>query len=180
VARFADPDLVPDTKRYVEPVSTGGIVLVALAIAVGIVGIVVPLLPGTLLVLAAIAVWAVVENNMTGWVTFGVVAALLGASTLIKYTWPVQRMRAADVRTLSLFAGAVLGISGFFVIPVLGLVIGFVAGIYLAELANRRDQRLAWTSTKHALKGVALSVGIELAGALLATVAWVCGVYLTQ
>ena len=161
-------------------VSTAGIVLVALAIAVGFIGIVVPLLPGTLLVFVAIAVWAVVENNVTAWVTLGVVAALLGVSTLIKYLWPMRRMRAADVRTLSLVAGAVLGIIGFFVIPVLGLVIGFVLGVYLAELANRHDQRLAWTSTKHAVKGVALSMGVELAGALLATVAWVAGVYLTQ
>ncbi|HVQ48602.1 MAG TPA: DUF456 domain-containing protein [Mycobacterium sp.] len=160
--------------------STGGIVLVALAIAIGIVGIVVPLLPGTLLVFGAIAVWAVIENDVTGWVTLGVVAVLLAVSTLIKYLWPVRRMRAADVNTWSLVAGAVLGIVGFFVVPVLGLVIGFVLGVYLAELANRRDQRLAWASTKHAVKGVALSVGVELTGALLATVAWVTGVYLTQ
>lgn len=160
--------------------STGGIVLVALAIAVGLAGIVIPLLPGTLLVFAAIAVWAVIENNVTGWVTLGVVTALLGVATLIKYTWPVKRMRAADVRTVSLVAGGVLGIIGFFVIPVVGLVIGFVLGVFLAELVNRRDQRVAWTSTKHAVKGVALSVGVELAGALLATVAWVTGVYLTQ
>jgi uncharacterized protein YqgC (DUF456 family) len=161
-------------------VSAGGIVLVALAIAVGIVGILLPILPGTLLVFGAIAVWAVVENNVTGWVTLGVVTVLLGVATLIKYLWPMRRMRAAEVRTLSLAAGAVLGIIGFFVIPVLGLVIGFVLGVYLAELANRRDQQVAWTSTKHAMKGVALSVGVELAGALLATVAWVAGVYLTQ
>lgn len=160
--------------------STVGIVLVALAIAVGLVGIVVPLIPGVLLVFGAIAVWAVVENNVPGWVTLGVVTALLAASTLIKYLWPMRRMRAADVGTLTLVAGAVLGVIGFFVIPVVGLVIGFVLGIYLAELANRRDQRVAWTSTKHALKGAALSVGVELCGALLATVAWVVGVYLTQ
>jgi uncharacterized protein YqgC (DUF456 family) len=161
-------------------VSTGGVVLVALAIAVGLIGIVMPVLPGILLVFGAIAVWAVVENNVTAWVTLGVVTVLLGAATLIKYLWPMRRMRAADVRTLSLVVGAVLGIIGFFVIPVLGLVIGFVLGVYLAELANRRDQAVAWTSTKHAVKGVALSVGVELAGALLATVAWVVGVYLTQ
>jgi uncharacterized protein YqgC (DUF456 family) len=161
-------------------VTTGGIILVALAIAVGIIGIVLPLLPGTLLVFAAIAVWAFVENNVIGWVTLAVVTALLAVATLIKYLWPMRRMRAAEVRTLSLVAGSVLGIVGFFVIPVLGLVIGFVLGVYLAELANRKDQRVAWTSTKHALKGVALSVGVELAGALLATVAWVAGVYLTQ
>jgi uncharacterized protein len=161
-------------------VSAGGIVLVAVAIAVGLVGIVLPLLPGTLLVFGAIAVWAVVENNVTAWVTLAVVSVLLGVATLIKYLWPMRRMRAADVRTLSLVAGAVLGIIGFFVIPVLGLVIGFVLGVYLAELAKRRDQAVAWMSTKHAVKGVALSVGVELAGALLATVAWVAGVYLTQ
>ncbi len=160
--------------------STAGIIGVALAIAVGIIGIVVPLLPGTLLVFAAIAVWAVVENNVTGWVTLSVVTALLGASLLIKYTWPVKRMRAADVRTLSLVTGGVLGVIGFFVIPVIGLVIGFVLGVFLAELAARGDQRLAWTSTKHAVKGVALSMGVELAGALLATVAWVFGVYITE
>jgi uncharacterized protein YqgC (DUF456 family) len=161
-------------------VSTGGIVLVALVIAVGLVGIVVPLIPGILLVFSAIAVWAVVENNVTAWVTLGVVAALLAASTLIKYLWPMRRMRAADVGTSTLVAGAVLGIIGFFVIPVVGLVIGFVLGVYFAELARRHDQRVAWTSTVHALKGVALSVGVELAGALLATVAWVAGVYLIQ
>ncbi|MBP1818416.1 DUF456 domain-containing protein [Mycobacterium sp. OAE908] len=160
--------------------STGGILLVALVIFVGLVGIVVPLLPGTLLVFAAIAVWAVAEHNVTSWATLGVVAALLAVSTLIKYLWPARRMRAADVSTWSLVAGAVLGIVGFFVIPVLGLLIGFVLGIYLAELAKRHDQRVAWTSTKHALKGVALSVGIELCGALLATAVWAAGVYLTH
>jgi uncharacterized protein YqgC (DUF456 family) len=161
-------------------VSTGGIVLVALAIAVGIIGIVVPLLPGTLLVFGAIAVWAFMENNLTAWVTLGVATVLVGAAALIKYTWPVRRMREADVRTLSLLAGGVLGVIGFFVIPVVGLVIGFVLGVYLAELGKRGDQRVAWASTKHAIKGVALSMGVELAGALLATVVWVIGVYLTQ
>jgi uncharacterized protein YqgC (DUF456 family) len=161
-------------------VSTGGIVLVALAVAVGLVGIVVPVLPGTLLVFGAIAVWAVIEHNVTAWVTLGVVAVLLAIFTLIKYLWPARRMRVADVSTWSLVAGAVLGIIGFFVVPVLGFVVGFVLGIYLAELARRRDHRVAWRSTVQALKGVALSVGVELCGALLATAAWAVGVYLTQ
>jgi uncharacterized protein len=156
--------------------SSVGIVLVALAIAVGLVGILVPLLPGIVLVFGAIAVWAFFERTTVAWVTLGIVTALLAATLLVKYLWPMRRMRSADVRTSSLFAGAVLGIIGFFVVPVLGLLIGFVLGVYLAELANRRDQRLAWTSTVHAIKGVALSVGVELAGGLLATVAWVVAV----
>jgi uncharacterized protein len=159
--------------------SATGIVLVALAIAVGLVGIVVPLLPGALLVLAAIAVWAVVEHTLVSWVTLGIVTALIGASTVIKYLWPARRMRQADVGRWSLFAGAVFGIVGFFVIPVLGLVIGFVLGVYLAELVARQDSRRAFASTVHAVKGVALSVGVELTGALAATVVWVAALLMS-
>ena len=160
--------------------TTGGLILVAVAIAIGLVGVLVPLLPGTLLVYAAIAVWAFVEQNTVGWVVLGVVTAILAATMAIKYLWPVKRMRAADVSPATLAAGAVAGVIGFFVIPVLGLLVGFVLGVYLAELAHRRDQRRAWASTVHAVKGAALSVGVELAGGLLATAAWVVGVVLTQ
>ena len=156
--------------------STLGIVLVALVIVVGLIGIVLPVLPGGgLLVFAAIAVWAVFERTGVAWVTLGVAAVFFVTAEVIKWVWPVRRMRAADVGTWSLLAGAVLGIVGFFVIPVIGLVIGFVLGVYLAELASRRDLRRAWASTMHALKGVALSVGVELTGALLATATWVVG-----
>jgi uncharacterized protein YqgC (DUF456 family) len=157
--------------------STGGLILVALAIAVGLVGILVPLLPGTLLIWAAIAVWAFVVGTTPAWVVLGVSTAILGAGILVKYLWPAKRMKAADISNRTLFAGALLGVIGFFVIPVAGLLIGFVLGVYLAEFAQRRDRRRAWASTKHAIKGVALSVGLELGAALMATAAWVIGVF---
>lgn len=157
--------------------STGGLVLIAMAIAIGLAGVLVPFLPGTLLVWAAIAVWAYVEHSTVAWVVLGVATAVLGAGILVKYLWPARRMRAADVRGRTLAAGAVLGVIGFFVIPVAGLLVGFVVGVYLAELIQRRDQRLAWASTVHAIKGVALSVGVELSAGLLAAGAWVVGVF---
>jgi len=160
--------------------TTGGIVLVAVAIAIGLVGILVPFLPGTLLVYAAIAVWAFIVRGTIAWVVLGVVTAVLGGSQLVKYLWPVRRMRAADVSGWTLAAGAVAGVIGFFAIPVLGLIVGFVLGVYLAELLQRRDQRRAWASTVHAVKGAALSVGVELAGGLIATAAWAVGLVLTH
>jgi len=160
-------------------VSTGGIVLVALAIAVGLVGIIVPVLPGGILVLGSIGVWAYVDNTVVSWVVFGIATALFVVAQVVKYTWPAKRMRQADVRTSVLVIGAIAGVVGFFVIPVIGLLIGFVGGVFVAELGIRRDATRAWASTVHALKNVALSVGIELTGALLATVAWAIGVSLT-
>jgi uncharacterized protein len=158
--------------------SNTGVILVAVAIAVGLIGIVVPLLPGVLLVWVAIAVWAIVEHDAASWVTLAVVTALLAITTAIKYLWPMRRMRRADVPSSVLLVGAVLGIIGFFVIPVLGLPIGFVLGIFLAELARLHDQRAASASTVQALKGVALSTLIELSGALLATGVWIVAVTL--
>lgn len=159
--------------------SVAGILLTALVIAVGLAGIIVPVLPGVVLVLGAIAVWAFVVNTATAWMVFGVAAALIVASQVIKYTWPVKRMRRADVRTSVLVVGGVAGVVGFFVIPVIGLLIGFVLGVFAAEMGIRRNTTRAWASTVHALKGVLLSVGVELAGALLATAAWGIGVLLT-
>jgi uncharacterized protein YqgC (DUF456 family) len=155
--------------------STAGIFLVALAIAVGMVGIVV-LLPGMLLVYGAILVWAVVEHTVASWVTLGIVTVVVGATTAVKYLWPARRMRRAEVGTSALLAGGVLGIVGFFVIPVAGLVIGFILGVYLAELLRRHDLRRAWASTVHAIKGVALSMGVEFVGALAAAVTWLVAV----
>ena len=71
----------------------------------------------------------------------------------------------------SLTLGALLGIVGFFVIPVIGLPIGFVLGVYLTELA-RLGSAQAWTSTRHALAAVGLSMLIEFISSLIAAAIW--------
>ena len=148
-------------------------------IVIGLVCIVVPVLPGALLVYAAILTWSVVQHTVAAWVTLAIVTAVLGATTAVKYMWPLRRMRRAEVPSRTLIAGGLLGIVGFFVVPVLGLVLGFVLGVYLAELLRCRDRRRAWACTVHAVKGAALSMGVELAGALAAAAIWLGAVLLT-
>ena len=152
-------------------------ILVALAIAVGIVGVVVPVLPGTVLVLAAVLVWALDIGTTTAWAVFAVAATLLVAGSVVKYLVPGRRLKASGVPNRTLLAGALLGFVGFFVVPVVGLLLGFVLGIYLAERA-RVGGGAAWPSTKHALRAVGFSILIELVAACLAAVAWAVGVVL--
>ncbi|WP_442941435.1 DUF456 domain-containing protein [Nocardia sp. NBC_00403] len=156
-----------------------GEVVVGLVILVGLLGIIVPILPGVILIFGAIAVWAFVEGGATAWTVFAVSTAFLVLSGIIKYTWPGQKMKDAGVSNRALFVGAVLGIVGFFVIPVVGLFVGFVLGVYLSELQRLRENQQAWQATVHALKGVGLSMLIELFGALLATGVWVIGAIVT-
>lgn len=145
--------------------------IVGLALVVGLVGIVVPVLPGTLLVLGAVLAWAAVEDTVAAWGVFAGVAALLVVGAVVKYAVPGRRLKAAGVPTRTLVAGGLLGLVGFFVVPVIGLVLGFVLGVYLAEL-QRLGKRLAWPSTRSALAAVGLSVLIELAAGLLAATTW--------
>lgn len=153
-------------------------VLVALAIAVGIVGVIVPVLPGTLLVLAAIVVWGVQVGTATGWVVVAVAAALLVGGTVVKYLVPGRRLKASGVPNRTLAVGALLAFVGFFVVPVVGMFIGFVLGVYLAERARVGGPQ-AWPSTVAALKAVGASILIELVAAFLTAVTWVVGVVVT-
>ncbi|MEU6830863.1 DUF456 domain-containing protein [Nocardia beijingensis] len=151
--------------------------LAGLAIVVGLAGIVVPILPGVILIFAAIAVWAFLTGGAAAWTVFAISTVLLVLSGVVKYTWPGRRMKDAGVSNRALLLGAILGVIGFFVIPVVGLFVGFVLGVYLWELQRLRVNRQAWQATVHALKGVGLSMLIELFGALLATGVWLAGVF---
>jgi uncharacterized protein YqgC (DUF456 family) len=145
--------------------------VVAVVIAVGLAGIVVPMLPGSVLVLAAIAVWATEQGGTTAWVVLGVCAALVLAGAVVKYAVPGRRLRRSGVPTSTLLAGGVLGVVGFFVVPVVGLPLGFVLGIYLAEW-RRLSRAQAWPATVAALKAVGLAILIELVFATVAAGVW--------
>jgi uncharacterized protein YqgC (DUF456 family) len=153
-------------------------VLVALAIAVGLVGVLVPVLPGSLLVGVAVLVWAAQKAEPTGWVLAVLALVLLATGTIVKYLVPGRRLQRAGVPASTLVLGGVLGIVGFFVVPVIGLPLGFVLGVYLSEW-RRLGHREAWPATVHALKAVGLGIVIELGFGILAAVAWAVGVVLT-
>lgn len=152
-------------------------ILVALAIAVGLVGIVVPLLPGSLLVVAAILVWAWDSGTGAAWAVFAVATTFVALGTVVKYVVPGRRLRTAGVPGSTIVLGGLLALVGFFVIPVVGLVIGFVGGVYLAEL-RRLGSEGAWPSTRHAVRAVGLSLLIELFASLCAAATWATGVVL--
>jgi uncharacterized protein YqgC (DUF456 family) len=153
-------------------------VLVAVVVAVGLVGIVVPVLPGSILVVGAVLVWAWTTGGATAWTVFAVATALVAVGAVVKYTVPGRRLEVAGIPASTQWVGVALGLVGFFVVPVVGLFLGFVLGVYLAEL-RRVGSVGAWPSTVQSLKAVGQSILIELVAAALATLAWVVGVLAT-
>jgi uncharacterized protein len=156
--------------------SAPGLAIVGLAIAIGIVGVVVPVLPGALLVWAAIAVWAVAVGSARAWAVLAVATLLIGGAQLVKLLVPGRRLRDAGVPRRSIFIGVVLAVVGFFLIPVVGFFVGFPLGVYLEERRRLGQHASAWQSTREALRAIGLSILIELSATALAAGAWLAAV----
>jgi uncharacterized protein YqgC (DUF456 family) len=157
----------------------GVTVVVGLIMLVGLVGIVDPVLPGLLLVWAAVLVWACATQTRAGWVALGVATTLALSGVLLQHLLAGRHMAQAGVTTSSTVVGAAVGVVGFFVIPVVGAFVGFPLGIYLAERLKLGTHAGAWSSTKHALKAVGLAMVIELFTGLAIATTWVISVAAT-
>jgi uncharacterized protein len=155
-----------------------GLVLVGVAILAGLVGVLLPMLPGLLLCWGAVLVWALVERTAVAWTVLAVATLLFATSQVVKYLVPGRRLRSAGVPWGSMAAGGVLAAVGFFVVPVVGAVAGFVGGVYGAERLRLHTHAAAWPSTVRALRAVGLSVLIELVAGLLIGTVWLAAVLL--
>lgn len=150
-------------------------VLVGAAVAIGILGTLVPVVPGIGLVWAAALVYGIVEGfGAVGWTAMVLITAL-GVAGLYASVRVPQRAATQGGIPLGgqLFAFA-LAVVGFFVIPVAGAALGFVAGIYL--VARRRDPDRAWSITTGTIRAMLLGAGLQFAAAVgmgLVWLAWV-------
>lgn len=153
--------------------------LVGLAIVVGVAGVIVPILPGVLLVWAAVVVWGLVEGGALGWGLAATATVIAAISQVAKYVVPGRRLRSVGVPDRTLLIGGVAGVVGFFVIPVIGLLIGFVLGVYVSEWLRLRDTAAARVATGHAVRAAAVSILLELAAALLLAGGWLTALLLS-
>lgn len=155
-----------------------GELAIGLIIIVSLFGIVVPILPGLVLEVGAIFVWALLEGGAVAWGVAIAALVLAGAGTWVKFLIPKRRLTEAGIPNRALLLATALAIVGLFVIPVLGAPLAFVATIYLSERMRVGPDR-AWPATKTSLGAIVTSIGIELATGLLIAAIWFGAVLLT-
>jgi uncharacterized protein YqgC (DUF456 family) len=151
-------------------------VVAALAILAGLAGVVVPGLPALPLCWGGVLVWALFGGAGPGrWVVLAAATVVAAGGTVVKYAWPGRNLKRTGVATSSLLAGGLLGLVGLFVIPVVGLVLGFVGGVFGAERLRLGSNQLAWPATVQALKAAGLSMLVEFLAGLAVAAVWVAG-----
>lgn len=155
-----------------EAVTTGA---AALLLIVGVMGTIFPILPGSLLTIGTLLVWAWVLGSTASWTAglIGIALAVVGMSASAILTG--RKMRRERIPRGPIIVGIVAGVVGMFIVPVVGLFLGFALGLLLAEYARRKDLSAAWRSSVEAMKSMGFGMLLECACASLATFAFVVG-----
>lgn len=142
--------------------------LVALMV-IGIIGAIVPGIPGSSLILIAIVIWGAVQGSLAS-VSVPLIVAIVvlvlnvGIDFLASY-WGAKRAGASKWGQIGAIVGLVLGILGLLPAlpvggPLVGILLGPLLGAIVGEYFYRRDLKLAFKA------GVGIVVG-SLVGNLI-------------
>ena len=146
---------------------------VAAAMAVGLIGILLPVVPGTSLILGAGLVYGTMQGfGVAGRIAAALAAVLLAAGATAKYLLAQRSARARGAPTSSLAIGAAAGVVGFFILPVVGLPVGAAAGVLAAEFVRTRSWQAAGRSTTGVIAGIGLGTLVELAAGVAMVLCW--------
>jgi uncharacterized protein YqgC (DUF456 family) len=151
-----------------EPVHVIVLTLTLLVMLVGVIGIVLPILPGTILIFVAALVYALVEGfRAVGWPTLLVLGLLMLAATSADIWASSVGAKISGASGWSVVVGLVAGLAGFLVFSLLGAILGAVLGVLLTEIIRVGDWRQALRAGSGWLLGWVLSTVFQLAIGLI-------------
>jgi len=148
-----------------------GILLVVAAI-----GTIVPVLPGSLLAVITLVVWAALIGSPVAWAAAATGALIATAGWSAGTVLTGRKLRQQQVPKGSIATAVVCAVVGMFLIPWVGLFVGFGVGLLAAEFARRKDFHAALDSTVETLKATGIGVLVEFALVCLAGLVWTIGV----
>jgi uncharacterized protein YqgC (DUF456 family) len=147
--------------------------LIAIVMLVGLVGVLIPVLPGLVVIWLAGVVWALgEEGGAVAWAVVAVMTVLGAVGVAATSVLAGRRAARAGAPGWVLAVGAAGTIVGFFVIPIVGALVGGPVAIFLAEAARLRDVGLAWRSTVEVLKGIGIGVAVEFVAGVAMIAVW--------
>lgn len=148
------------------------LLLVGSVVLFGLCGVLVPGVPGSWLVWSAVLWWALKDPQPVAWGVLVGATSVLFLSQVVRWALPPRRLRTTGATPrLLVYAGAGAFL-GFFLLPVLGAVPGFMAGIYLHERLRLGGRREAWAALRTTMRSGGSSVLAELFSCLLIAGAW--------
>jgi uncharacterized protein YqgC (DUF456 family) len=161
-------DSVVDTQIVVT-------IAAGLLLAVAAIGTVYPVLPGSALAIVTLLVWAWAMGSPAAWAAAVIGSLLAGAGWSASVVLTGRKLRQHQIPKRSIAVAMVAAVAGMFLIPVVGLFVGFGAGLLASEYVRRRDFRSALRSSVETLKATGIGVLVEFGLVCLAGSVWMIG-----
>lgn len=148
-------------------------ILIYLIMAVGLIGMVIPVYPGVVIIWAA----AVVYGLATGMATLEIwvlvlLTLLMITGSLVDNLLMGGKARRAGASWLSITLALAGGLFGTFLFPPLGGLIAAPAILYLVEFLRIRNSKTAWRTTRSLLIGWGYSFLARLVIGILMIAVW--------
>ncbi|MFF4349519.1 DUF456 domain-containing protein [Streptomyces sp. NPDC001530] len=150
------------------------LLLVGVVILLGLSGVLVPGAPGSWLVWAAVLWWALDDPQALSWAVLVGATGVLLLAQAVRWALPPRRLRESGATPrMAVYAGTG-ALLGFLLLPVIGAIPGFLAGIYLYERLRLGGHGQAKAALRTVMRAGGWSVLTEFFACLLILGAW-CG-----
>ena len=152
-------------------------------VVLGLIGAVLPLLPGPILIWLGVLVWAWADGFVeVNWWTLGILGLLAAMAWASDLFFTTTLSRRADVTWRAIGGALVCGVLGGILlsgVPILGTLfgalIGALVGMLVIERSIKGEWSAAWSAVRAYALATAVSTGFELVIALL-----MVGIFLWQ
>ena len=157
-----------------------GELLIGLAMAIGLIGVLIPVVPGIVLVWLSGLTWTILDGGgIARWTLLALMTVLTAGALIANVRIPVKSATHEDAPRGTLWLAATFAVLGFFVIPVIGVLVGFSAGVLLSHLIATNDIHKAFDALWATLRAFGKSVVIQgLCGVGICAL-WILGLILT-
>ena len=147
-----------------EAVSVGVVIFLLL---LGLVGTVIPIIPGVLLMWLTVFIYSLADGftavSMPAFLVISVIAVITGTSDLWLTLFGAKKGGASVKSMLIGTAGA---IAGSFIFPLVGTIVGYIAGLLLGEYWQHGDWELAKKAGLGGLAGWGVATVIQFIGGI--------------
>ncbi|NBU32482.1 MAG: DUF456 domain-containing protein [Actinobacteria bacterium] len=158
-----------------------GQVLIGLVMAVGLIGTIIPVFPGITLIWVAGLTWTILDGpDRVHWALFTGMTVFFILGIGISIYLPTKNTTGAQNPKWTFSLASIFAIAGFFLVPVVGLPLGFVIGVFLRHLIDSKEFHRALRVTGKTLKSLGLAALVQCLFGLAMCITWALGLLIVK
>lgn len=149
-------------------------IIVLVVMAFGLAGLVVPILPGLVIIwVAALAYGLAAGFTLPGGIIFGVMTLIMLGGSVVDNVLMGASARTTGASWWAIGAALVAGVAGSLLLPPVGGIIAALLVLFLIEFSRVKDWRSALHSTREMALGCGWSVVVRVLLGMIMILLWV-------